>query len=160
MSSAQLPYLADVVPGLQGHGVLFADPGDFADIALTLLGAGFTVAEVDGSDVVGRRQALPSLSRALHLPGAADRNLDALLDTLRDLPDLWPGSHQLVLLWRAAEQFLEGEPAVWEEVAVILRRASDELRAAGFAFETVAFVDGYDVAPLLLGVPRSDGPVL
>lgn len=152
------PYLADVVPGLRGRGVVFADRSDFADIALTLLGAGFTVAEIDGTDIVGRRKALPALATALRLPGAADHNLDALLDTLRDLPDLWPGIDRMALLWRAAEQFLEGEPDAWAQVRDILEMASEELHASGFAFETVGFLDGYDVPPLLLGIPPGGRP--
>ncbi|MCA0436146.1 MAG: barstar family protein [Actinobacteria bacterium] len=159
MSAPAPPYLADVIPGLRGRGVVLADPADFADIALTLLGAGYTVCEIDGGELTTRRLVLPALADALHLPGAADRNLDALMDTLRDLPDRWPRADRLVLLWRAAEQFIEGEPQVWEEVADILRQASRELRGAAFAFETVAFVDGYDVPPLLLGVPHHPGSV-
>lgn len=159
MSAAAVPYLADVVPGLQGRGVLFAPPADRADIGRALSGAGFTVREIDGTGIVGRRQALPALAAALHLPGAADRNLDALLDTLRDLPVLWPRSARMALLWRAAEQFIEGEPALWDEVCAVLGQATDELRTAGFAFETVAFVDAYDVPSGLLKVPHDRGPV-
>lgn len=159
MAAPVTPYLADVVPGLRGRGVVIADAGDFSDIALAVLSAGFTVCELDGTDLVDRRRALPALAAALHLPGAADRNLDALLDTLRDLPDLWPGDSRLVLLWRAAEQFIEGDPEVWAEVSEIVRQASEELHAAEFAFETVAFVSGYDVPPLLLGVPHGGGSV-
>ncbi|QQS02383.1 MAG: barstar family protein [Austwickia sp.] len=158
MSAPALPYLADVVPGLRGRGVVFADRSDFADIALALLSAGFTVCEIDGTDIVGRRRALPALAAALRLPGAADHNLDALMDTLRDLPDLFPGVDRLALLWRAAEQFIEGEPAAWESVREILSAATHELHPAGMAFETVAFVEGYDVAPLLLGVPTDREP--
>ena len=160
MSAPTPPYVADVVPGLRGRGVILADPSDFEDIALTLLSAGFTVREIDGADIVGRRRALPAMAEALRLPGAADHNLDALMDTLRDLPQWWPHADRVVLLWRSAEQFIEGEPEVWEEVEQILGQASRELRPAGFAFETIAFVDGYDVPPLLLGVPHGHGPVL
>lgn len=158
MPSSSSPYVEDVVPGLHGRGVLVADPGDFRDLALALMSAEYTVCEIDGRDIVARRQALPALAKALHLPGAADHNLDALLDTLRDLPDLWPSARRIVLLWRAAEQFIEGEPDAWEDVRDILSQATDELHAAGFAFETIAFLDGYDVPPLLLGLRPDDRP--
>ncbi|WP_116112155.1 barstar family protein [Austwickia chelonae] len=154
------PIVSDVVPGLKGRGVILADHTDLPDVALALISAGYVVRELDGAHVVQRSQALPALADALHLPGAADHNLDALLDSLRDLPDLWPGRNGVVLLWRSAEQFIEGDPQVWEQIEQILTLACLELAPNEFAFETVAFVEGYDLAPLLLGVPHDKGPVL
>ena len=157
--AAPLPRIAQVVPGLSGRGVLLADPAEFVVGALGLLTAGFVVREGQGSEVVDRAGALPALAAALGLRGAAGHNLDALADTLRDLPDDVPGT-RLALLWRAAEQFIEGDPQSWDSVREILTDTSEHLRAHGFAFETVAFVEGYDVTPLLLGVPHDGGPLL
>lgn len=155
-SAQHPPRIRELLPGLRGEGVVLADAGDFSDVGLALLTHDFSVRQIDGAEIHERRIALPALAAALHLPGAADRNLDALVDTLRDLPELWPTEDRLVLLWRHAEQFIEGDPATWEQVEEILRGASQRLRDIGFAFETIAFVEGYDVPPLLLGIPDWD----
>ncbi|GAB78645.1 Barstar (barnase inhibitor) [Austwickia chelonae] len=154
------PAVSEVVPGVTGRGVILTDHPGRPEITEALASAGYLVCELDGTDVVQREQALPALAAALRLPGAADHNLDALLDALRDLPDLWPGRNGVVLLWRAAERFIGGDPQTWEQVRQILTLACLELAPNEFAFETVAFVEGYDLAPLLLDVPHDKGPVL
>lgn len=158
MSAGPLPPVTDLIPGMTGRGVLCADPADADDIALALLSAGYAVAELDGRDVTDRRGAVPALAHALRLGEAVEPTLDALAGDLRQLRNLWAQADGVVLLWRAAEQFLEGDAAACRDVRDVLTEASAQLREEGFAFETVAFLAEYDVPPLLLGVPRSQGP--
>lgn len=150
------------VPGLEGHGVLFADHEDYDDIALALIGAGFEIRAIDGRRITGRADALAAIARALDLPSGAQEHLDALADNLQDLSHFCP-SPRVVLLWRHAEGLLDAEAELWEEIADVLRESSDMLwtghdAAEDMVFETIVFLDGYDVHPLRLGAgEEADG---
>lgn len=157
MTAAGWTQVSDHVPGLEGHGVLFADHDDYDDIALALIGAGFAVRAIEGRRISRRDEALTAVAEALDLPSDAQDHLDALADSLQDLSHYCPGHHRLVLLWRNAERLLDADPELWEELADVLRESSDMLwtgqdEAEDMVFETVVFLDGYDVHPLRLGV--------
>ncbi|MEP7160773.1 MAG: barstar family protein [Dermatophilaceae bacterium] len=132
------PSVEDVIPGLTGRGVVPAGPARATDLARSLRAAGYEVILIDGAHVWDRQSALRALAASLGLPGAADRNLDALLDTLRDLPDRFPSPTGVALVWRDVDRLVRRSPTAWVSVRDVLRRASDELRAHGYAFETIA----------------------
>lgn len=153
MTHGVLPPLREVVAGLHGRGVVTATP-EVARRALPLLReAGYEVVTIDGTRAGTRREALAAIAAALDLPGAADHNLDALLDTLRDLPDRDRREESggadavdfdaargsgLVLLWTRADRLRVRDPRGWRAVCDVLVDASEELRGWGFAFETLA----------------------
>ncbi|MCK0112154.1 barstar family protein [Ornithinimicrobium sp. F0845] len=161
-----------VLPALQGRGVLLAAPVDAERIRRTLEAAGFAVAEADLGglpeespqrpddmlDADGRptslRTAQDAVAQALRLPEAAGRNLDALVDSLRDLAYWWPDDRAVALLLHGAETLVESDLPGWHELTEILSAASSELWQDGGegdrAFETVAFVHRHGV-PVLAG---------
>ncbi len=138
MPAVDPPSVEDVIPGLTGRGVIPAGLVRTTDLAWSLRAAGYEVLLIDGAHVWDRPSALRALAASLDLPGAADRNLDALLDALRDLPDRIPSPTGLVLVWRDADRLARHAPLAWVSVRDVLRRASDELRTHGYAFETIA----------------------
>ena len=162
MTAAGWTRVSDHVPGLEGHGVLFADHRDYDDIALALIGAGFVIRAIEGRRISRADEALAAVADALNLPSDAHDHLDALADRLQDLSHFCPGLQRLVLLWRNAERLLDADPELWEELADVLRESSDMLwtghdAAEDMVFETIAFLDGYDVHPLRLGVADEAG---
>ncbi len=156
MTAGGWTQVSEHIPGLDGHGVLFADHDDYDDIALALMGAGFVIRALNGRGVTRRDDALTALANALGLPTGATDHLDALADSLQDLSHFCPGEPRLVLMWRNAEQLLDADPEFWEDVADVLRESSAMLwtghdESEDMIFETIAFLDGYDVHPLRLG---------
>lgn len=157
MTSGGWTQVSEHVPELEGHGLLFADHEDYDDIALALIGAGFKIRAIDGRLVTSRSEALAAIAESLDLPAGAQEHLDALADNLQDLSYFCPGQSRLVLLWRHAERLLDADPELWEDIADVLRESSDQLwtghdEAEDMVFETIAFLDGYDVARLRLKV--------
>lgn len=163
--------MRSVLPALHGaRGVLLAAPADAERIRRALRSAGFAVAEADLDDRPGQgaphpddrsdsdgrssslRAAQQAVARALRLPETAGRNLDALVDSLRDLASWWPDDRQVVLLLHGADVLVESDLPGWHELTDILGSASTELWRDGGewdrAFETVALVHRHGVAPL------------
>jgi hypothetical protein len=146
-----------LLPGLVGRGVLLADPADVERVRRTLTGSGFALAEVeDGSAATGLRGAQAAIARALRLPDTAGRNLDAMVDSLRDLATWWPDDERVALLWRGAEQLVDSDLPGFLTLTDILRAATDDLWSGGTPgdrqFETIAFVGRHGV-PLLQEEP-------
>ncbi len=161
-----------VVPGLRGRGVLLAAPQDADRIRAALESAGFVVAEADlRHDGDGHSTARPTadtldadptpssmraaqaaIATALRLPETAGRNLDALVDSLRDLATWWPQEERIVLLIHGAESLVESDLPGWHTLTEILREASADLWRGGVegdrAFETVALVRHHGVPVL------------
>ena len=143
--------IASLLPGLTGRGVLLAAPADAERVRRTLAGSGFAVAEVAGP-ASGLREAQAAIARALRLPETAGHNLDAMVDSLRDLATWWPDDERVVLLWPGAEELVEGDLPGFLTLTEILRAATDDLWRGGGPgdrqFETVAFVDSHGVRAL------------
>jgi barstar (barnase inhibitor) len=144
-------HVASLLPGLTGRGVLLAAPADSERVRRSLSGSGFAVAEVAGP-ASGMREAQAAIARALRLPETAGRNLDALVDSLRDLATWWPDDERVALLWPGAEQLVEGDLPGFLTLTEILRAATDDLWRGGGTgdrqFETVAFVRRHGVRAL------------
>jgi len=142
--------IAEVVPGLEGTGLVFADPAERQRVVDALSRAGYAIASFDGSEVSDFRQAQRLVAEALRLPPTAGRNLDALADSLRDLSD-WPGVPRLALLWDGAETLISRDLSGWFRLTQVLAEATDDLwRGLGDPgdrlFETVLFVRGFGVS--------------
>lgn len=86
---------------------------------------GYTVRTVRGAQLTDLRAAQRAVATALHLPGNAATNLDALVDTLRDLDDWWPHDPRLALLWEDADVLQEHDPKGWATLQDILDEASE-----------------------------------
>lgn len=139
MTDEALPPLREIVAGLHGRGVVTATPEVAREAQPLLREAGYEVVTVDGSRAGTRREALTAIAAALDLPGSAGHNLDALLDTLRDLPDRTDlGGRGVVLVWTCADRIRVRDPRGWRAVRGVLSDASEELRDWGFALETIA----------------------
>jgi hypothetical protein len=147
-----------LLPGLPGRGVLLADPADAERVRRTLAGSGFALAEVVGDAVPASRMrdAQSAIARALRLPATAERNLDAMVDSLRDLATWWPDDERVALLWLGAEKLVDADLPGFLTLTDILRAATDDLWRGGTRgdrqFETVAFVSRHGV-PALREVP-------
>jgi len=143
--------VATLLPGLTGKGLLLAAPADAQRVRETLAGGGFAIAEVQGA-AAGMREAQAAIARALRLPAPAGRNLDALVDSLRDLATWWPDDERVALLWPGAEALVDGDLPGFLTLTAILREATDDLWRGGVPgdrqFETVALVDGHGVPAL------------
>jgi hypothetical protein len=143
--------IGKLLPGLAGRGVLLAAPADAEHVRRMLVDGGYAVAEVQG-DATGMREAQAAIARALRLPQAAGRNLDALVDSLRDLASWWPDDERVALLWPGAERLVESDLPGFLTLTEILRAATDDLWRGGTPgdrlFETVAFVRRHGVREL------------
>ncbi|GAA1148278.1 barstar family protein [Ornithinicoccus hortensis] len=162
--------VSQVLPSLTGHGVLLASPQDVDRVRDGLSAAGFTLAEIHAPDWGGRavdtldsdkpatslREAQAAIARTLRLPDGAAHNLDALVDSLRDLALWWPEDTRIALLWHGADALVDSDLPGYLELTDILRSATDDLWRGGDdgdrLFETVAFVDRHGVRTL----PRVD----
>ncbi len=170
------PRVSSVLPALRGHGLLLAAATDADRIRDQLHGAGFTVIDADltADPTADGRQLAPAsaaadhldqdgpatslrraqavIATALRLPEAATRNLDALVDSLRDLAQWWPESDRIVLLLHGAASLVVSDLPGWQTLTDILRAASQELWRDGSpgdrAFETIALVHQHGVPTL------------
>lgn len=162
-----------VLPALGGQGVLLAAAADADRIRHALADAGFAIVEADLSardqraDPTTLRTAQATIAEALYLPETAGRNLDAMVDSLRDLATWWPEDERILLLLHGAEALVQSDLPGWHTLTEILRDASRDLWQGGApgdrVFETVALVDRHGVPslptePLANAVP--DGPDL
>jgi len=143
--------IGKLLPGLSGRGVLLAAPADADHVRRMLVEGGYAVAEVQ-RDTTGMREAQAAIARALRLPETAGRNLDALVDSLRDLATWWPDDERVALLWPGAERLVEADLPGFLTLTEILRAATDDLWRGGTPgdrlFETVAFVGRHGVRTL------------
>lgn len=165
----------DVLPGLRGQGVLLAASSDGRAIEQALTAAGFGVAQAELASPAATDRAHPggmpdapaslrtaqaAIASALRLPETAGHNLDALIDSLRDLATWWPGTHQLALLLHGAESLVDHDLPGWHTLTEILAGATAELWRGGgpgdVAFETVALVAQHGVPHLPNRAP--EGP--
>lgn len=158
-----------ILPALSGRGVLLAAPADADRIRRALASAGWTVTETDVAgpplgpgqpddtlDAESRRTSLraaqEAIARALRLPDTAGRNLDALVDSLRDLSSWWPEDRQVALFLHRAESLVESDLPGWHTLVDILETASAQLWQDGGTgdriLETVALVAGHGVLAL------------
>jgi hypothetical protein len=133
------------LPWLRGQAFHVAAEGTEFLVRDRLGSAGFEMA-VTGpwSPADGRYSAV---AEALRLPPSTYDNLDALLDTLRDLPRYWPDSPRLALLWTGAGSLVHADLLAWTELAQALVTASDEAwsqPARPMILESIAFVDAGD----------------
>ena len=62
---------------------------------------GYAVARAATPLEAGLRATQAEIARALRLPDPAGTNLDAMVDTLRDLPQIW-GADRVALVWEDA----------------------------------------------------------
>jgi hypothetical protein len=125
--------LGEQLPWLRGQAVHLAAAGTEPELTRTLDAAGFTVARTR-SGAAGR---FGPVATALRLPATAADNLDALADSLRDLPARWPDCHRLALL-ADAEQLVRTDLLSWQQLSLVLGQATGTLwPSAGLVFETV-----------------------
>lgn len=163
-------WVSSILPGLNGHGIVLAAPTDATQIRVQLAAAGFTVVEarLDASEgpaagmsadsldsdttPTSLRAAQAAIASALRLPETASHNLDAMVDSLRDLAVWWPESPKVVLLLHGAESLVESDLPGWHTLTEILATATQELWRGGGegdrVFETVALVDRHGVQSL------------
>ncbi|MEO6700924.1 MAG: barstar family protein [Jatrophihabitantaceae bacterium] len=133
-------HLAASLPWLRGQGVHLAGQSSRALVAGQLTAAAFTLATATATGAGAGSRYRP-VSEALRLPASAADNLDALADSLRDLPDRWPGTHRLALLVPEAQHLIEADLLGWTDQAMLLRQASSALWAEHrFVFGTVFLV--------------------
>lgn len=174
--------VSTVLPALRGRGVLLAAPTDADHIREVLIDRGFAIAETDLGDLADQqnhsenaqpadktttkmggtmRAAQAAIATALRLPETAGRNLDALVDSLRDLALWWPESDKVVLVLHGAQTLVDRDLPGWHTLTEILREASADLwrdgGAGDRAFETVALVDGHGVHALREGSAEGEG---
>jgi len=80
--------LAGLVAGHDEPGVWRWRSGlDVADVRRAVESAGWTFGHVDGAHAQTRAEVLDAIGRTLAFPAYYGRNLDALADCLRDLPE-------------------------------------------------------------------------
>lgn len=89
-----------------------------------LEGRGYAVARAVTPLEAGLRSAQGEIARALRLPGNAATNLDAMVDTLRDLPQIW-GSEKVALVWEDAERLAGDDGRGWWILGEILDDVED-----------------------------------
>lgn len=100
-------------------------PADQLDaVRAHLEGQGYAVASAVTPAEGGLRAAQAEIARALRLPAVASSNLDAMVDTLRDLPQIW-GVERVALLWEDAERLAAEGGRAWWILAEILDDADD-----------------------------------
>lgn len=86
---------------------------------------GYAVAHAVTPAQADLRSAQAEIARALRLPGNAATNLDAMADTLRDLPQIW-GADKIALLWEDAGRLAGQDGRAWWILGELLDEA-DEL---------------------------------
>lgn len=93
-------------------------------VRATLEQSGYVVTEATTPAGAGLRQTQAELAAALRLPEPADRNLDAMADSLRDLVQLWDGQ-RVALLWQDAERLASVDGRAWWILGELLDDADD-----------------------------------
>ncbi|HWJ66238.1 MAG TPA: barstar family protein [Nocardioides sp.] len=133
--------LAAVLAGRHDPGVHRWESGlDVADVRQAVEHAGWRFAYVDGAGLEALPDVLRRIGEALAFPATYGQNLDALNDSLRDLPG------RTVLLWDAWSGLARAEPRRFAVLVAVLGRRD----AAGPAVEVLLRGAGpEDVVPLL-----------
>lgn len=170
--SSTPPRVRDVLPGLSGRGVVLAAAKDGTRVRQALHDAGYAVTladltaagdltpgtperadtlEVDRTPT-SLRTAQAAIARALRLPETAGRNLDALVDSLRDLATWWPEDERVALVLAGAESLVDSDLPGWHTLTEILGAASQDLWRGGEpgdrVFETIALIEHHGVLAL------------
>jgi hypothetical protein len=86
--------------------------------------AGYAVVEATTPVDADLRRTQAELAAALRLPSPAERNLDAMADTLQDLAQLWDG-RTVALLWKDAERLARADGRAWWILGEILDDVDD-----------------------------------
>jgi hypothetical protein len=128
------------LPWLRGQGFHIAAAGTERVVSPALTAAGFTIARAQTANVA-KTARYRAVVDALQLPDSATNNLDALVDSLRDLPEVWPNTERLALLWSGADALARTSLLSFTEVAGALKSATVDLWSVGMVFESVFFVD-------------------
>jgi hypothetical protein len=136
----QWTHAGEHLPWLRGQGFHIAATGTEQLVERALAGAGFTITRGHSATRWSRYQAVVE---ALDLPPTAANNLDALTDSLRDLPSSWAGTSRLALLWTGADSLLLTDLWAFTQVAGILQSATADCWSDGMVFASVAFVTGF-----------------
>jgi hypothetical protein len=136
------------LPWLNGTGFHVAHASTLDAVADTLKSADYALASADTSSSDSRYDVYRAIADALYLPTSSGANLDALIDSLRELSDRWPDARRLVLLWSGAEVLVRADLLGWTVLAQTLMAAAKHawspLHGRPVVFETVAFVgDGF-----------------
>lgn len=95
------------------------------DLTAGLSDHGWHVAVVSGAP--DQTEALDALGAALDFPGYYGRNLDALVDCLRDL------ERPTALVWAGWEPLAVQHPKAWAAIVEVLRARVDDQAAAPFS---------------------------
>lgn len=106
-------------------GVYFAAPGDLDALGAAARDAGLVVRRVDLRDCRDRRTLLMRFNVALDTPRGRGGNWDALLDDLRDLAWLPPGTGHVLLLEDAGDLREADAPALATLLSVLEDAAVD-----------------------------------
>lgn len=100
-------------------------PADqLASVLRHLQEQGYAVARAVTPGQPGLRSAQAEIAAALRLPGSAATNLDAMVDTLRDLPQIW-GTPKVALVWEDAARLAAEDGRAWWLLAEVLDDADD-----------------------------------
>lgn len=110
--------LSELLAGPAEGGVYRAPAGaSMTTIERAAAAAGWKVAHADAGDSVDKRGVLAAFKDAFGFPDWFGHNLDALVDSLRDV-SFEPGT---LLVWDGAERLAEADPAQYREILSILR---------------------------------------
>ncbi|MDQ1733151.1 MAG: hypothetical protein QOK10_3310 [Pseudonocardiales bacterium] len=133
-----------VLPWLRGQGLHVAASATLDAVRDALFASGYLIAHAHTGPGRSRQDAYRSLAAALRLRQSAADNLDAFADALRELPDLWPETRRLVLLWTGADSLVRTDLLAWTMLGKVLVETSDYLwlpdDERGLVFDTIAFV--------------------
>jgi hypothetical protein len=142
--SADWTTLGELLPWLRGQAVHLAAAGAEPELTRTLRAAGFTLARAVVAEPPAGGERYQPVVVALRLPDSAAGNLDALADSLRDLPLRWPGCDRLALLVAGADSLVRGDLLSWLQLSLVLGQATATLwQSNGLILETVfLFPDG------------------
>lgn len=88
----------------------------------TLAGEGLRIVTMQQPEGGGLRETQAAIARALELPSPAERNLDALADTLSDVREWW-GGEAVALLWEGAGRLRQSDARAYRLLTQILDEA-------------------------------------
>lgn len=100
------------------HSGVYQLPADVSDdvVAEVVAGAGWRLVVADTSNSDDKRAVLGDFQAAFGFPDWFGKNLDALVDALRDLDE--PGA---VLLWRGGDQLEVNDADDYRRILAVLR---------------------------------------
>ena len=128
------------LPWLRGQGFHVAAEGTERVVFEALVAHDFTVTDACTTSV-DLDARFGKLAESLRLPDTAHNNLDAMSDSLRDLPERWKETSRLALLWSGVEPLLYADLLAFTQLGAMLTEANSSLWIdRTFVLETVAFV--------------------